>query len=204
MAGGRESAAAAKHLLAHHELAVVLVEHDDAAVKLARQERDLVAPGDILVTLSTPKGATTLEAFLDQRTAMLFDTTKEAHITIDQETRALRPTYVAKSENEQGLFSVLFNLSDSMQNSIASGEYIKISLPLKNDTGSLLIPIDAVFQNDDHATVLVERDGQAVSTTVTLGTIHGAFAEVRSGLTPGDRIILNRAVIAGDRVTPAE
>lgn len=169
---------------------------------------DFVTTGMTLATISSPRGATSLEAFLDARTARLFDATKEARVTIGNETLSLRPTYFSKRENEQGLFTVLFTLSQDMEAKLVSGEFLKIALPLKStESEATLIPIDALFQDDSHASVLVERDGEAVAITVTLGTLYGGFAEVKfsdSGLAKGDRIILNRAVISGDRVSSVQ
>ncbi len=210
----KKDRATRKSTLEQSQLSVALSNRSDAVLKpktftagtvesIRVKRGDLVAAGDVLVTLSVPKGATTLETFLDKRTAALLDTTKEAHVTLEHQTLSLRPTYFSKSENEQGLFSVLFSLSPDTQNTIANGEYIKVALPLKS-AESLLVPIDAIFQDDTHVTVLTERDGQAISTTVTLGALHGSFALIQSGLNPGDRVILNRSVIAGDRVTATE
>lgn len=202
-----------KSSLEQSTLSVQLANQSDAAFKpktftagvvesIRVRRGDLVQAGDVVATLSTPRGTTTLETFLDQRTARLFDATKEASLTIEGKSFSLRPTYVSQGENENGLFSVLFHLSDDMRDDIASGEYLKISLPLKSiDDSMILIPLDAIFQDDNHASLLVERDGKAASLTVKLGNIHGSFAEVLSGLTRGDRVILNRAVVTGDALS---
>lgn len=166
---------------------------------------DLVTAGQVLATISATKGATTLEAFLDPETARFFDPTKEAKLVIGDATLSLLPTYFSRSENENGLFSVLFTLSPEMASKITNGEFLSMALPLKKDMPeATLVPLDAIFQDDREAWVLVERDGKAVSKAVTLGNLYGSFAEIRSGLEPGDRILLNRSVIASDNVTVTE
>lgn len=163
---------------------------------------DLVTTGQVLATVSTPRGATTLEAFLDPKTVRLFDPTREATLTIGTETLALLPTYFSQSENENGLFSVLFTLSEATTKKITNGEYLTLSLPLRHQIDTLaLVPIDALFQDESTASVLVERDGVAVSQTVTVGNLYGSYAEILSGLTEADRVILSRSVIAGDQVS---
>lgn len=163
---------------------------------------DLVSAGQVIATIRATRGATTIETFLDPKTARIFDATKEAKLQIGDEVIMLRPTYFAQSENENGLFSVLFTLSQDLENKITNGEFLKIALPLEKDAEALaLVPIDAIFQDDKDAWVLVERDGKAVSVAVTLGNLYGSFAEIRSGLTTGDRIILSRAILSGDDVT---
>jgi RND family efflux transporter MFP subunit len=163
---------------------------------------DLVSAGQVIATIRATRGATTIETFLDPKTARIFDATKEAKLQIGDEVIMLRPTYFAQSENENGLFSVLFTLSQDLESKITNGEFLKIALPLEKDAEALaLVPIDAIFQDDKDAWVLVERDGKAVSVAVTLGNLYGSFAEIRSGLTTGDRIILSRAILSGDDVT---
>ncbi|MBP9728369.1 MAG: biotin/lipoyl-binding protein [Candidatus Moranbacteria bacterium] len=163
---------------------------------------DLVTTGQILATLSTPRGATTLEAFLDPKTVRLFDPTREALLTVGNETLSLLPTYFSQSENENGLFSVLFTLSEERAKKITNGEYLSISLPLRHQSDTIaLVPIDAIFQDESTASLLLERDGIAVSQIVTLGNLYGSYAEILSGLTEADRVILSRSVIAGDQIS---
>lgn len=169
---------------------------------IAVKRGDLVSAGQVIATIRATRGATTIETFLDPKTARIFDATKEAKLQIGDEVIMLRPTYFAQSENENGLFSVLFTLSQDLESKITNGEFLKIALPLHKDAEALaLVPIDAIFQDDKDAWVLVERDGKAVSVAVTLGNLYGSFAEIRSGLTTGDRIILSRAILSGDDVT---
>lgn len=163
---------------------------------------DLIATGQILATIATPRGATTLEAFLDSKTIRLFDKTKEATLVIGDETITLLPTYFSQNENENGLFSVLFTLSDAMTQKITNGEYLALSLPLQHPIGTqALVPIDALFQDESTASVLVEQGGVAVSQTVTVGNLYGSYAEILSGLAETDRIILSRSIIAGDQIS---
>ena len=163
---------------------------------------DFVSAGDILATLSTPQKTTTLEVFLDPKTARLLDTTKEARLLLGSDTISLRPTYVSQSENERGLFPVLFTLSEENENRIIDGQFLEIALPLKKNDGAIaLIPIDAISQDDASAWVLVETNGKAIAKPVTLGTIHGSFALILSGLSQNDRVILNRAVLSDDEVS---
>ncbi len=160
---------------------------------------DLVTTGQILATVVSKNGATTLEAFLDPHTANLFAPSTEARLIIGSETVTLLPTYFAQSENENGLFSVLFTLSPELAKKITNGEYLRIALPLATSE-RILIPIDALSQDDTHASVLVAVDGVAVARTVTLGTLYGSFAEILGGLNREDQILLSRSLVAGGAV----
>lgn len=219
LANLKKDRATRKSTLEQSALSVQLSNVSDAVLKpktfasgtvqsIRVKRGDFVTPGTTLATVSNPRGATSLEAFLDANTARLFDATKEAHVTIGTETFSLRPTYFSQRENEQGLFSVLFTLSQDMEAKLVNGEFLKIALPLRSsDKMTTLLPIDAIFQDDSHASLLVEKNGEAAAVTVTLGSLYGGFAEVQfgdNGLTKGDRVILNRSVISGDRVSSAQ
>ncbi|MFZ3031417.1 MAG: hypothetical protein WA082_00070, partial [Candidatus Moraniibacteriota bacterium] len=219
LANLKKDRATRKSTLEQSALSVQLSNVSDAVLKpktfasgavqsIRVQRGDFVTPGTTLATVSNPRGATSLEAFLDASTARLFDATKEAHVTIGTETFSLRPTYFSQRENEQGLFSVLFTLSQDMEAKLVNGEFLKIALPLRSsDNTATLLPIDAIFQDDSHASLLVEKNGEAAAVTVTLGSLYGGFAEVQfgdNGITKGDRVILNRSVISGDRVSSAQ
>ena len=162
---------------------------------------DFVSAGDILLTLRASKGTSTVEAFVSRKTAGLFDPTQSATLTFGSQTFELLPTYFSKTETENGLFSILFTLSLEIEGKISDGEFLEIRLPLRAAAEeNVLLPIDAVFQDDAGATLLVEEEGRAVNKMVTLGNIYGSFVEVTSGLGKDARVILNRSVIAGDEI----
>lgn len=162
---------------------------------------DFVSTGTVLATIRAPRGATTLEALVSRKTALLFDPTKEAVLRLEDETLNLLPTYFSQEETVNGLYSILFTLSDSARSKITNGEYLSIELPLRaKSPEDTLIPIDAIFQENDSASVLVEENGKAVSKEVTLGNIYGSFALITSGIAKDARVILNRAVIASDEI----
>jgi hypothetical protein len=88
-----------------------------------------------------------------------------------------------------------------MRSKIINGEFLQIELPLRSkNVNATLVPIDAVFQNENGATILVEENGIAVTKEITLGNIYGSFAEVTSSLPADTHIILSRSIINGDTV----
>lgn len=199
-----------KSSLAQSALSLELSTKNDAVLKpkvfmsgviesIRVKRGDLVTAGQVLATVVSKNGATTLEAILDPRTARLFAPHTEARLTVGNDTVSLLPTYFAQSENENGLFSVLFTLSPELTKKITNGEYLRIALPLATDK-NMLVPIDAISQDDTHASVLVNVEGKAVAKTVTLGTIYGSYAEIRSGLNREDGVLLSRSIVSGDAV----
>lgn len=68
---------------------------------------------------------------------------------------------------------------------------------------SLFVPLDALIIGTEEKYVFVFSDGKAKKTSVTVGDISGAYAQILSGLTPGDQIIVQHAkdLIDGQPVT---
>ncbi len=56
---------------------------------------------------------------------------------------------------------------------------------------SLTIPVEAVISAEGAEFAFVERDGVYVRADLGLGTRNDRFAEVKSGLSPGDRVIMD-------------
>jgi len=64
----------------------------------------------------------------------------------------------------------------------------------------LKVPLSAVFRQGQQWAVFVDDGGRAVLRTVDIGHENGLEAEVLSGLSPGERVVLH----PGDRVSPGK
>ncbi|MDP9088136.1 MAG: efflux RND transporter periplasmic adaptor subunit [Pseudomonadota bacterium] len=90
------------------------------------------------------------------------------------------------------------------QEALIAGAYVQVSLPIKQDAASLLVPTNVLlFRPDGPRVATVNADGRVRLNAVKLGTDFGSTVAVTSGLKPDDRIILNPAdsVADGDIVT---
>jgi RND family efflux transporter MFP subunit len=74
---------------------------------------------------------------------------------------------------------------------LSAGLYGIVHLQQKRDTPVVLVPSEAVIFNKDGLSVAVVDDGRAVIRHLDVLADDGAQVEVRAGLAPGDRIILN-------------
>ncbi|MFO7276754.1 MAG: HlyD family efflux transporter periplasmic adaptor subunit [Pseudomonadota bacterium] len=68
----------------------------------------------------------------------------------------------------------------------------------------LLVPLSALFRQGESWAVFVAENGRAKLRTVEIGQQNGLVAEVRSGLEPGERVVLHPGdrVTDGTRITP--
>ncbi len=203
--------------LANAQLSYSFAATNDAVLKpktlqsgfvqsIAVRTGQYVAPGQVIATINTPGEGTVVDALVSSDVAPFVDITKEAHISLsNNKTLSLLPEYFSSSENELGMFMIRFTLPKEYADQISANQNPSISLPLRfSHEQMFLVPLDAVFQNNAGATVLILKDGKVVSQAVTLGAIHGNFIEVQSGINQDDQIILNRFVLAGDSVEVVE
>ena len=75
--------------------------------------------------------------------------------------------------------------------SLMPGAYVEVALNLKA-AGGLSLPTNALLFNAAGSRVaLVEAEGRVRMQAVTLGTDYGRDVEIRTGVKPGDKVILN-------------
>jgi hypothetical protein len=153
---------------------------------------------------NTNQKSTIAVAYVSGDVARLVSKIEESIIHINNTTMfSARPMYVSTQAVNGSLYAVYFAIPAEYAGSIADNGYVSVELPIgyMSTTAAIpYIPIDSVYQTKDASFVYVERNGEAVSVSVELGNVFGSFVEVRTGLAASDRVIVNRNVIAGDKV----
>jgi RND family efflux transporter MFP subunit len=84
-------------------------------------------------------------------------------------------------------------LIDNADHRLKAGVFAHIEITPEAKTGILLVPREAVRSEDGQTRVLVVRDGRAVPVRVELGIVDESRAEVLSGLTLDDAVIVGAA-----------
>jgi RND family efflux transporter MFP subunit len=75
--------------------------------------------------------------------------------------------------------------------SLLPGAYVDVALTLKSD-GGLILPTNALlFSSAGSRVAIVQQDGKVKLQLVVLGTDFGHDVEIRKGLKPDDKVILN-------------
>lgn len=164
----------------------------------------LVSPGTILATIAADDISTTAVLLVPENISKIILQGEPSELIIDGKTIAVTPYHVSTQATDGQLYSVLYNIPEEHQASVAANESIAINVPIAPaDVVAALdpfIPIDAVYQTQDKAFVLVAEDGKAVSKEIILGNVYGSYVEALRGLSSGDEVILDRNVIAGEEV----
>jgi membrane fusion protein (multidrug efflux system) len=70
------------------------------------------------------------------------------------------------------------------------GMYATVKVGVEKKTGVLLVPVEAVVMEKTNAFVFTNADGKAKKTAVKLGFNDGAKAEILSGVTAAEPVLL--------------
>lgn len=75
---------------------------------------------------------------------------------------------------------------------LIAGSYVQVTLPIKADSQTLVVPINALlFRPEGTRVAVVDSGGRVQLSTVKLGTDFGTRVEVFSGIKPTDQLVLN-------------
>lgn len=126
-------------------------------------------------------------------------------IHIDSKTSyAAFPSYISNEAVNGTLYAIYFPIPDTYSATVTDTGFISIDIPIGySDTASFIpyVPIDAIYQTRDQNFLFIAENGAAASRAVSLGQIYGNYIEITSGLHNGDQVLLDRTVVAGDKVT---
>ncbi|MCL5970045.1 MAG: hypothetical protein M1450_00885 [Patescibacteria group bacterium] len=171
------------------------------------REGQAVNPGTPLLLLAGDSNVkkTTAVALVSENIARNVSQIEPSHLYFGNISYYEHPFFVSCEATDNQLFSIQYLVPDGYEKTLADGEYITVNIPVGYpDTNYTVpyVPIDAIYQSQDQAFLFVIQNGKAVSKIVKLGQVYGKFVEIQSGLKAGDKVILNRNVIAGDKVSP--
>ena len=166
---------------------------------------DQVSPGTELAVISADENSSQTVAVVEvpQEIAQNVSRLEASEATIAGKTYQIKPFYISTDATDGLLYSIFYTLPTEVTNLITDGQYINFNIPVGTvKTGATIpfVPIDAVYQTQSSSYILVDENNKAVTRQVTVGDVDGNFIEITKGLNYGDQVILDRSVIAGDKV----
>ena len=171
--------------------------------KVLVREGQAVNPGTPLLILQGTKQNITAVAKVPANMAKQISQIEDSTIHLGNSQVAVKPSFISDAPTDGLLYSVIYEIPDGYNNDLTDNEYITVDIPVGvADTTSItpFVPLDSIFQTQDHSYLYVQDHGVAKTKTVTLGTVQGNYVEVTNGLTSGDEVILDRNVVEGDKV----
>lgn len=164
----------------------------------------MVNPGTILATIAAHDIATTAVVTVPENISKIILSGEPSELVINGKKVAVMPYHVSTQATEGQLYSVVYTVPQEYQSALAVDAYVPINVPIApaEEVAKVdpFIPLDAVYQSQEKAFVLVVEEGKAVTKEVTLGHVYGSYVEALRGIASGDHVIVDRTVIAGERV----
>jgi multidrug efflux pump subunit AcrA (membrane-fusion protein) len=103
---------------------------------------------------------------------------------------ALLPTATTGAASATVTYAVTVTLPDT-PTTLATGSYAPTTITTAQVAKVLTVPVSAVPGVTSGATrVTVLKDGVPTPTVVTVGAVGGGLAEIRTGLTSGDQVVI--------------
>lgn len=162
-----------------------------------------VSAGDVIATLSNTTVNATAVLRAPREIAQSISRIEASIFQINGKKIAVTPSYVSSVATDGQLYSIIYSLPEEIAKTITDQQYLQVEVPVGYaSTNSVVpfVPIDTVYESQNEATVYVVEKGKAVARKVTVGQLYGQYVEVTAGLKNGDQVIVDRNVVAGDRV----
>ncbi len=162
-----------------------------------------VSPGTLIATVTGTENTVSASVLMPRRLATVVSQVEKSTIEINGNFRSVLPSYVSQGPTDGKLYTILYNLPEGSVSEVSNGEFVPIEVPVGiggNKSALPYIPIDSVYQTQEEAYVNVASSGKAISKKVLLGDVYGRYVQIISGLKRGDKVIMNRNIIAGEKV----
>ncbi len=205
------------------QLAISKAQLEEARVRLARAR--IVAPltgvlndvpveeGEYVTAVPTTKVAEIVDtsvvkvaAEVPERDTPFLSVGDKADVLADIKGRQITmtgtTTFISQLANARTRSTRLEITLPNQEGLLRSGQIVHVRLTRQVLKNTILIPLLAVIPMEDGKAVYVVESSKAVRKLVELGAIKGDRVQIRSGLTPGDKLIVagHRFVAPGQNV----
>lgn len=162
---------------------------------------DYVTPGTAIATIRLDQADTTLEALVPLSIASLVSVDAPTFLTLNDTRQEIYPISISKEATRGQSYSILYSLPAEDAPYLSNNSFVSLSIPFdgKNDDG-FLVPIDAVTVARDASYLFVAKESTAQAKIVKTGNVYGDYVEILDGITPDEKVILNRNVLDGDSI----
>jgi RND family efflux transporter MFP subunit len=149
-------------------------------------------------------------AFSRERERMTGELADKVEIALSDETQFARQGTLDFIDNALNRSSGTIHARATVPNPdhlLTPGEFARVRLAVGPPAQALLVPDTAVLPDQaQHVVMTVSRDGVVVPKPVEIGDLRGGLRVIRSGLAPGDRVIIDGIPHAapGVKVAPQE
>jgi len=183
----------------------ILAPTDGVLNDLLVEEGEYVEPGKAVAQLvDTDTVKVVVE--IPERDIAFFSVGEQAEVLANtrdpNETLAGTITFISELADSKTRTTRMEITLDNKERLLRSGQIVQVRLTRRILKDAILIPLLAVIPMEDGKAVYVVNSSQAKRRNVELGVIKGDQVQIRSGLEPGDKLIIagHRFVAPGQKV----
>ncbi|MEW8487932.1 MAG: HlyD family efflux transporter periplasmic adaptor subunit, partial [Candidatus Thiodiazotropha sp.] len=180
---------------------------DGRILKILHKSEGVVAAGEPLVEIGDP---TDLEIVADLLSSDAVKVEQGQRVIIENwggdkplegAVRRVEPfgfTKISALGIEEQRVNVIIDFTSPKEawSRIAHGYQVDVRIVLWQGSGVLKLPLTALFRDSDEWAVFLEVEGKASKRLVTLGRRTGLEAEILSGISAGERVVVH----PGDKI----
>jgi multidrug efflux pump subunit AcrA (membrane-fusion protein) len=162
-----------------------------------------VSPGTPLFTISAVEDPINAIVNLPHNLAASVSTAEPSVLRFGDSEIELLPRFVSTEATDGTLYAVIYTIPDLYSPELTEGGYVSVEIPVSSPVSSSevpFVPIDSVYQSTDKSFVFLANGEKVESREVELGVVFGRFVQIKNGLESGDKVIINRNVLAGDKI----
>lgn len=157
---------------------------------------DVVDPGTTLIEIEG-RGGLEVRASVDSQTAALLRPGTKVRALCDGQTEPLEATITAVAPaGDPTTHRVEVKAAVPKASGLRAGLFARLFVPAPEGEARLRVPASAVFARGGLNGLFVAEEGKAHLRWVALGARSGDAVEIRAGLEPGERCILDPAGLA--------
>lgn len=170
------------------------------------KEKQSVKAGDALFVISQTENTkpVTAVAYVSSDVAKRVSRIEPSTLHIgDKSSYTSIPSFVSTEAVQGSLYAVYYGIPEQYSKDVVSEGFISVDMPIGMADTTMVatyVPLDAVYQTREKAYVFVVNGNTAKSKDIQLGQVYGDSVEILSGLKNGDQVILNRNIIAQDKI----
>lgn len=164
---------------------------------------DSVVPGTVIATISCLQPSASFTVFAPRDIAANISRVEPSVFDIDGKRISIVPSYVSTVATDGQLYSIIYNVPEGETVNITNSSFLPVEIPVgyaDSSSATPFIPVDSVYQSQNSTYIYVVKNNVTEARLVELGNVYGSYVEVTKGISRGDQIILNRNIVAGDKV----
>ncbi len=175
--------------------------------KIKVKNGQLINPGQVVAVVRSNQDKIKLELNISDKMLKYVDFDSQAYFEFQAQKYPASFAFLPSTPDQGSSYKLTLTPADAVEMvaDLPHGTFVNLSLPLKNNAQSFLIPLNAVYQtqNSNYVFILAQNEtGEMIAAqkNISLGPVIGDLVVVEGGLSTTDRLLLSLNLINNQRI----